>query len=420
MVLNTKVEEISEQLRPEEYKSLYEIGRVIIQVLDSETALKEIFRLARPAFIFDNIVLYEFQDDQKLIPTYARSVGRGRSAEADGEWGEAIARDVIQSAKMVIRGETFVSDLDEDVDQRLNQRDFLGLPLQTEDQVSKALVFVRFGGPPYLPEQNRFAKLIAEHVEKLLERQGLVERVAQLEAKRQLDSLQEHFVATVSHELRSPLGFIKGYATSLLRDDAEWDIQTRREFLTIIDEEADRLTEIIDNILDSSRLQAGTLPMEFQVVRPAKLLDDFVQRMQAGKFDLEFQLNVNGSSKTVEADPARLVQVLDNLVNNAAKYAPNSVVTLNLDWEDDRVHIEVSDTGPGVPVEHLKDIFKRFYRLAAHKNKASGTGLGLYICHQIIQAHGGEIFAESRMGEGMTVHIYLPIKRSNQTREEEI
>ena len=168
----------SEKLMPEEYKSLYEIGRVIIQVLDSETALREIFHLARPAFIFDNIVLYESQDDEKLIPTYARSIGRGRSIEADMDWGESIARDVIHSREMVVRGDVFESEAGDDVDLRLNQRDFLGLPLQTDEQISKALVFIRFGGPPYLPEQIRFAMQIAEHVEKLLERQQLVERAA--------------------------------------------------------------------------------------------------------------------------------------------------------------------------------------------------------------------------------------------------
>ena len=419
-MLKTREEVQSEQLRPEEYKSLYEIGRVIIQVLDSETALKRIFHLARPAFIFDNIVLYEMQEDQTLIPTYARSVGRGRSIEADMAWGETTARAVIQTGEVVLRGETLDDEPDNDSDERLNRQDFLGLPLETVAEIPKALVFIRFGGPPFLPEQVNFAQAIAEHVEKLLERQLLVERVAALEAERRLDRLQEHFVSTVSHELRSPLGFIKGYATTLLRDDTQWDLQTRREFLTIIDEESDRLTEIIDNILDSSRLQSGTLPMDFQEVRLAKILGDFVQRMMAGDFELDIQTDFKEPLNTINADPARLVQVLDNLLNNAAKYAPGSVVTLSLDWEAERAHIMVRDTGPGIPKIHLEDIFKRFYRLPEHRNKASGTGLGLYICNQIIQAHGGNIFAESALGEGMVVHIYLPRQQKSQPLKEKI
>ncbi|MBM3144661.1 MAG: hypothetical protein FJ010_06750 [Chloroflexi bacterium] len=398
----------TEQLLPEEYKSLYQIGRVIIQEHDVATALREIFRLARPAFIFDNIVLYDRQEDRKLIPTYARSLGRGRSKEADMDWGETTAREVMQTGKMVMRREILENELNSAHDERLNQRDFLGLPLQAKDEISKALVFIRFGGPPFLQKQIYFAWLIAEHVEKLLERRQLVERVAALEAERRLGHLQEQFISTVSHELRSPLGFIKGYATSLLRDDVEWDPQTRREFLTIIDEESDRLTEIIDNILDSSRLQSGTLPMNFQEVLLAKMLEVFVQRVKVGSFDLEISSNIERSPEIILADSARLVQVLDNLINNAEKYAPGSVVTISLNWEAERAHITVRDTGPGVPKEHLEDIFKRFYRLPEHRANVSGTGLGLYICSQIIQAHDGEIMAESALGEGMVVHIYLP------------
>ncbi len=407
-----------EQLRPEEYKALYEIGRVIIQLQESETALREIVRLARPAFIFDNIVLYELHEDQKLAPTYARSIGRGRSVGAEMDWGETIAYEVIHTQSTVVRCEEGESDSLTDADVRLNRRDFLGIPLEAQDEKSKVLVFIRFGGPPFLPKQIDFAHLIAELVEQLLERRHLVERVALLEADRRLARLQEHFVSTVSHELRSPLGFIKGYATTLLREDANWDAQTRREFLSIIDEETDRLTEIIDQILDSSRLQAGTLPMEFQDVRISSLLQDFAQRMQSGNLDIAILVDLKPSSNTIYADSARLVQVLDNLVNNAAKYAPGSDVTITLQWESDWALIVVSDTGPGIPDEHLEDIFKRFYRLPEHQDRATGTGLGLYICHEIVQAHGGRIYARSALGEGVDFHILLPRKRSNQQQED--
>jgi signal transduction histidine kinase len=401
----------SGQLSPVEYKALYEIGRVIIQVHDSETALREIVRLARPAFIFDNIILYESLEKESLEPTYARSVGRGRSAEADMEWGEKIAREVILSEDVVSKLEQLEGNQGVVIDARLNQRYYLGLPLDTGNEVSKALIFIRFGGPPYLDEQIKFAKLIAEHVEELLLRKHLLERVAALEAERRLDRLQEHFVATVSHELRSPLGFIKGYATTLLRDDTEWDPQIRNEFLTIIDEEADRLTGINDDMLDSSRLQAGTMPIEFQEVRLISVMNGFIQRMKAGKYDLEIHLEIDKSTSTIWADPGRLVQVFDNLVNNAAKYAPGAELTISLAWETDQAHIIFRDSGPGIPQEHLEDIFKRFYRLPQNRDDATGTGLGLFICHEIIQAHGGRIVAESQLGKGSEIHIYLPRKK---------
>jgi len=404
---------ISEHLSLVEYKALYEIGRVLIQVQDSEAGLREIVRLARPAFIFDNIVLYEEHEQDSLVPTYARSVGRGRSAEADLEWGEKIAREVILSNEVINTREQLEDDHGKFTDDRLKLRYYLGLPLDHGDDVRKALIFIRFGGPPYLEEQIDFAKLIAEHVEELLIRQKLLERVAALEARRRFDRFQENFVATVSHELRTPLGFIKGYATTLLRDDTEWDPQTRNEFLTIIDDEADRLTEIIDDMLDSSRLQSGTMPIEFQDVRLNSVINGFIQRMKAGNYNLQVNLEIDKSANIVWADPGRLVQVFENLFMNAVKYAPGTELTISLCWENDQAHILFCDSGPGIPQEHLEDIFKRFYRLPQHRHNASGTGLGLYICYEIIQAHGGRIFAESASGKGTEFHILLPRKKSN-------
>ena len=336
------------------------------------------------------------------------------------EWGEKIAYEVFQNQQKIVRHEAIKPPKYQHENERLNQVYYLGLPLALQNQPYGALVFIRFGGPLYLDEQIAFAALIADLVLKLLERQYLASQVATLEAERRLDRLQEHFVATVSHELRSPLGFIKGYATSLLRQDAEWDENTRREFLTIIDEETDRLTEIIDAMLDSSRLQAGTLPMEFQAVRLAVVLNDFVQRAQTRGFRLTIETDIDPSPQMAWVDATRLVQVLDNLMTNAAKYAPNSVVTISLSWEADNGHIVIQDSGPGIPDEHLEDIFKRIYRLPMHTNRTAGSGLGLFICREIIRAHQGDIFAKSVIGEGTAFHILLPRKRNTQQQEREV
>ena len=160
--------------------------------------------------------------------------------------------------------------------------------------------------------------------------------------------------------------------------------------------------------------------MDYQTVRLSKVLDDFVQRMKAGNMGLDIQFQTSESANTIMADPARLFQVLDNLVNNSAKYAPGSVVAITLDWEAVQAHIIVRDTGPGVPEEHLKNIFNRFFRLPEHRETASGTGLGLYICHQIVQAHGGKIWAESAVGEGVAFHICLPRQQIFQSEEDDI
>jgi len=407
-------------LKPKELKTIYEISRVILRAVDSADALKQVIYLARPVFIFDNVVLYQPKEDQTLEPTYARAVGRGRTKEADLSWGETVASDVLQTEDVIIRQERIATGHKD----RLNKRYFLGLPLRVGGNIRGALIFIRFGGPDFLPEQTNLARLIAEHVEHLLQRQLLVGRVGNLESKRKLDRLQQEFVATVSHNLRTPLGFIKGYATTLLRDEIDWDAETRREFLSIIDDEADRLAEMIDNLLDSSRLQSGTLQMEYQHIRLESLLQDFVQRVLLGDYDICLHTDIKPSPDSVYLDPIRMVQVFDNLVNNAAKYAPGSDVTISLAWQPDTAYITVRDTGPGIPANEIENVFKRFYRLSEYKDKAKGNGLGLFICRQIIQAHHGKIFAESIVGEGTTFHIQLPRQwtpsASDEANQEEV
>jgi len=291
---------------------------------------------------------------------------------------------------------------------RFSLRYFLGLPLSMADRVMGALVFGRFGGPPYTADQIYLAEFIAAHVAQLLGHQQLVERIASLEAERRLERLQQDFIATISHELNTPLGFIKGYATTLLRDDITWDEVTRREFLTIIDEEADRLRELIDNLLDSSRLQSGTLHMHFQPVRLDSLLRDISLRAHSRNDSLQIGLDIKQSNIRCQADPTRIAQVMENLLSNAAKYAPGSLVNITLEVLSENVHIAVVDHGPGIAPEHIDHIFKRFYRVPEQAASVRGTGLGLYICRQIIRAHGGQITVESRLGEGTTFHIYLP------------
>jgi signal transduction histidine kinase len=397
-----------EKLKPRQLKTIYEMSRVILRAVDSSAALEEITRIARPVFIFDNVVLYQPKEDGSLEPIYAKSIGRGRSAEADMAWGEAIAQDVLKSRDIIIRQENVAVEGDASMTSRLDNRFYLGLPLVIESSVKSALVFIRFGGPEYLPEQVIFSQLIAEHIELLLERQTLVNRIVSLEAGRRLDQLQKEFVATVSHDLRSPLGFIKGYTTTLLRDDTDWDTTSKKEFLTIIDEEADRLSRLIDNLFDSSRLQSGTLPMTFQKVKINTFLSDYAQRIALGDLAVELKLDLHHSEEMIWIDPTRMIQVLDNLIANAVKYAPGSLVTLSLRWENELVHICLQDKGPGIPKDQLKSIFKRFYRLPEHRDHVKGSGLGLFICKQIIQAHQGDIYAESILGQGTGFHIQLP------------
>lgn len=400
----------AELFNTEELDAIYAITRVVTRATELDATLDEIIGIARKVFIFDNVVLYIHHEEESLEPSYARAIGRGRNSESDLVWGETIAHEVMETNQIVVQQE-IAGDVSQD---RMNLRYFLGLPLTAGDRNIGALVFVRYGGPDFTPAQTHLAEYIAGNIAQLCEYGHLVTRLSRLEAERQLERLQDDFVATVSHELRTPLGFIKGYATTLLREDTTWNDADRREFLTIIDEEADRLKELIDNLLDSSRLQSGTLRMDFQPLRLDTMINDLPMRARAFAENLEVEIQLETTQVTVQADPTRLAQVFDNLLSNAVKYAPGSKLTITLSVHDDKAHISFHDNGPGIPPQHLPNIFSRFYRVPNQNSSVRGTGLGLFICRRIINAHGGEITAESILGDGTTFHITLPLDQSKR------
>lgn len=391
-------------LRPNELAAVYSISRTVAETIEFDTALTEIVQLARPVFIFDNAVLYLVNEQTATLePAFARAIGRGRSSEADSAWGEATAKEAFTSGKIISNPPDIRPGQN-----RLEQRFFLGLPLLLSGKNIGALVFVRFGGPPFTDDQIHLAEFIALHVTQVLEHKRLVERVANLEAERKLVQLQSDFIATVSHELKTPLGFIKGYATTLLRNDAHWDLETQKEFLNIINEETDRLTELVDNLLDSSRLQSGTLDIELKNVDLSALVGENVERLRIRYPEIEIQWTPRDHDFIIEADPKRLSQVLENLVGNAAKYAPGSPLQVWLNDKENTVELVVKDSGPGVSGEDQKMIFKRFFRTSEAKDKVRGSGLGLYICKQIVQAHHGKISIRSALGKGAEFIVTLP------------
>jgi len=381
------------------------IAEIVTKTKDLKVALDNLIKAMRSGFVFDNLALYRAEADSSLDEViYARAVGRGKKAEADAAWGEKIANQVMSTGKMVLQQPEAI---DPKAD-RLVQVGLLGLPLRTPERLVGVLVLIRFGGPVFTPEHVDQAKFIASQVSLLFERYILLKELSNLDDARRTMQLQQDFISTVSHELRTPLGFIKGYSTTLLRNDTTWDAATQREFLTIIDEEADHLTALLENVLESARLQSNTLPMNFQPSRIDSIIRDVVMRTQLHYKNVEIKVSL--PAVLVQADSVRLTQVFENLIINAIKYAPGSPIIINSKQEKDDLHLTFTDNGPGIADEHLTHLFDRFYRVPGQS--ASGTGLGLFICKQIILAHKGKIWVESKQGEGTTFHILLPIRQN--------
>ena len=385
---------------------LHEIFLDVQQKQDWKIALDTLFVSLRGSFVFDNVAIY-LQDPQTgaLDVVYARAVGRGKTAEADAVWGIALSHEVIQKGKMVL------SDSLSNPGQtgRMTTATLLGFPLYIGSKLSGALVFIRFGGPEYSELHIQIASLQSFWAAALIERRDLQHARTELDSVQRQMRLQDDFVSTISHELRTPLGFIKGYSTSLLRQDTVWDDATQREFLNIIDEEADRLAHLIEDMLESARLQSNTLQFKFSPVRIDSLLRDVTVRMNNLHPDLKVTMDATPTIPSVQGDGTRLAQVFDNLFTNAIKYAPGSEIMIIIRADRDKIRIAFADSGAGIPSEFLPFIFERFYRVPGERT-VTGTGLGLYICRQIIMAHHGNIWVESITGEGTTFNIEMPIE----------
>jgi signal transduction histidine kinase len=364
--------------------------------------LDELFKFLRRKFVFDNLAISLVEGTSSTAEVvYARAAGRGRNKEAESSWGEEVANQVIISEKIVESVPTAESSVD-----RVMRPYILGLPITIPDRKG-ALVFVRFGGPEFASSEMPIAAMAAVLTARALEWNILQESLTQLEHARHRAQLQDDFIATISHELHTPLGFIKGYSTSLLRSDHAWDEVTKREFLSIIDEESDHLLTLIDRMLDSARLQSGNMVMDYQPVRLDSLIRDVTTRIGGRHEGLNVSLDLK-SVPPIQGDTIRLTEVLDNLYDNAIKYAPGAKITITLRSKEKSQVITFADQGPGIPVEHLQFLFERFYRVPGQFSKR-GTGLGLFICKQIMLAHHGSISVKTSPGKGTAFHIEIPI-----------
>ncbi|MGH2592867.1 MAG: ATP-binding protein [Anaerolineae bacterium] len=250
----------------------------------------------------------------------------------------------------------------------------------------------------------------------LFDREGrvvnLIANVRDITRFREADELKDTFISIISHELKTPVALIKGYAGTLRREDAHWDPHTVRESATIIEDEADRLTQLIDNLLDASRLQAGGLKLNRSDVAIDAVAKRLVELFRTQTTQHPFTADFPPSFPTVQADAARIEQLLSNLIGNAIKYSPNGgSIRVSGRVMPDAVEITVSDEGIGIPVEEQPRIFERFYRADdALSRRTQGSGLGLYIAKAIVEAHGGHIEVSSTPGRGAAFSFTLPRK----------
>jgi signal transduction histidine kinase len=262
------------------------------------------------------------------------------------------------------------------------------------------------------PSEERVASALANHVALAIQNLKLAEEAREVAALKKIDRLKTELLSTVSHELRTPLSSIKGYATTLMEHGEILSPEESREFLEIIDSESDRLDELIRNLLDMSRLEAGVLRIDREPTDLAEVARACMRRVQ--RHTDRHQLSMDWEADLlVDIDPSRIAQVLNNLMENAVKYSPDGgEIVTTATPQGAMLQVSVADQGVGIPQRDLHRVFDRFHRVEGEISKrVGGTGLGLAICQRLVEAHGGKIWVESRLGKGSTFYFTVPLVR---------
>jgi signal transduction histidine kinase len=224
------------------------------------------------------------------------------------------------------------------------------------------------------------------------------------------ERMRSALVATVSHELRSPLTAIAGYTETLLHA-GPWDADTEREFLEIVASSAAKLAGLIDNLLDAARVEAGVLHFEREPVKVERIAEHVLAQRRPLAADHSLHIDAAGPVPLAGADPMRVEQILSNLVDNALKYSPSGgPINIRISGNADELTIGVSDRGVGITEDQAEHLFERFYRVDSTLTRTTrGVGLGLFICRSLVEAQGGRIWVESQPGQGSTFWFTLPV-----------
>lgn len=243
---------------------------------------------------------------------------------------------------------------------------------------------------------------------------GAVIALMDLTTRRRLETIRRDFVANVSHELKTPLTIIGGFAETLR--DQDLSAEDRERFTRTIEANTRRMHRIVDDLLDLSRYESGSwVPNVVSNDLGGVVTDVFTsvhRKAEAKELALSFQ--ATPEARKVDADPTALRQIVANLVENAVRHTTAGGITVSADVQDGMTTVAVTDTGSGIPAEHLGRIFERFYRVDPGRSRnEGGTGLGLAIVRHLVEAHGGTVRAQSTVGQGTTITVTFPIKHDS-------
>jgi signal transduction histidine kinase len=389
-------------------------ARALGSTLDVEQAFGAFIREARGLVPFDRVGIILLEDGEARVIAAA-----GRGAESVFAPGSArpAAGSVLDDAlvgQLVYRED--MEDLrypEEREFVRLGLRSRVVAPLAVGARPIGMLSFMRAEARAFSEEELELVALLGRLVATAAQNIRSYEAERQtVEELRRLSALRADFVSLVSHELRSPMAAVIGAARTL---QDRWRVlspEQREAFLALIADETNRLAALIGDVLDTSRIEAGTFSYSFTDVDVGRLVEDAVAAASIGQDEVRIRAAVKGAVPRIRGDRERLRQVLANLIDNAVKYSPGGdEVEVTVRPEDGVVRIAVTDRGPGIPRDQQRLIFEKFGRADVAGAAKPGTGLGLFIARSIAEAHGGTLDVRSDPGAGATFVLTLPVER---------
>jgi signal transduction histidine kinase len=340
--------------------------------------------------------------DDSVLPRGTRTPLAGSLVEQAVASGSAVMRD--DMSDVIYQEEHELT--------KLGLRSRLLAPLLVGPRAIGALSLMRTEPGAFSLEEAELVSLLGRLAGTAVQNIRAYEAERQtVEELRRLSALRADFVSLVSHELRSPMAAVIGSARTLHQRWRQLTADQRDAFLALIGDETQRLANLIGDVLDTSRIEAGTFSYTFEDVDIPTLVKDAVAAAAMAQDEVPVRSTVSGSPPSIRGDRERLRQVLANLIDNAVKYSPaGERVDVTVLAENGALRVDVRDRGPGVPAEHQRLIFEKFGRAQAAGAAAKpGTGLGLFIARSIAEAHGGTLEVSSSVGGGSTFTLALPL-----------
>ena len=282
------------------------------------------------------------------------------------------------------------------------------LPLQTRGKVLGVMFAMTQGERIFSLQEQQLMITISHAMSTAIENIQLMESESRVMASEEADQLRAAFISSISHEIRTPLTEIKGFASTLIQPDVEWDAETQRDFLIGINQASDRLLDVVNDVFDMSKIQAGVLKLEKRPVNLLKLIERLRTKFDTPTWRGNLHLQIPNDLPNVSVDEERLEQVIINLVNNAAQ--EGAPITIKAEVLDGNLVVNVIDSGKGISPERLGKVFDHFHGLEDNtEHRRSGSGLKLTVSRGIVEAHGGRIWAESELGIGSKFSFALPV-----------